>query len=71
MARTLIIGGTSLIGRPLVRTLLEGGHEVTILHRSAATPFGARVPEPKRLLELSTRLREHARSAGFSRSARA
>lgn len=45
MARTLVIGGTSLIGRPLVRTLLEAGHEVTILHRSAGTPFGDRVRE--------------------------
>ena len=45
MARTLVIGGTSLIGRPLVQTLLEGGHEVTILHRSAGTPFGEQVRE--------------------------
>lgn len=45
MARALVIGGTSLIGRPLVRTLLESGHEVTILHRSPGTPFGDRVRE--------------------------
>lgn len=45
MARALVIGGTSLIGRPLVETLLSGGHEVTILHRSVGTPFGDRVAE--------------------------
>lgn len=45
MARALVIGGTSLIGRPLVRALLEGGHDVTILHRGSGTPFGDRVRE--------------------------
>jgi 2'-hydroxyisoflavone reductase len=45
MARALVIGGTSLIGRPLVETLLSGGHDVTILHRSVGTPFGDRVAE--------------------------
>ena len=45
MARALVIGGTSLIGRPLVRILLDRGHEVTIMHRSPGTPFGDRVAE--------------------------
>jgi nucleoside-diphosphate-sugar epimerase len=45
MARALVIGGTSLIGRPLVRALLDGGHDVTIMHRSPRTPFGDRVAE--------------------------
>ena len=45
MARALVIGGTSLIGRPLVRALLDGGHDVTIMHRSPGTPFGDRVRE--------------------------
>lgn len=43
--RTLVIGGTSLIGRPLVEALLERGDDVTILHRSPGTPFGGRVSE--------------------------
>ena len=45
MARALVSGGTSLIGRPLVRALLDGGHDVTIMHRSPGTPFGDRVRE--------------------------
>ncbi|MEX2527124.1 MAG: NAD-dependent epimerase/dehydratase family protein [Gemmatimonadota bacterium] len=45
MARTLVIGGTSLIGRPLVEALLSRGDEVTILHRSPGTPFGNGVTE--------------------------
>lgn len=45
MARTLVIGGTSLIGRPLVEALLSRGDDVTILHRSPGTPFGNRVTE--------------------------
>jgi 2'-hydroxyisoflavone reductase len=45
MARTLVIGGTSLIGRPLVEALLSRGDDVTILHRSPGTPFGDRVTE--------------------------
>lgn len=45
MPRALVIGGTSLIGRPLVQTLLDHGHEVTLLHRSPGTPFGDRVDE--------------------------
>lgn len=43
MARSLVIGGTSLIGRPLVEALLARGDDVTILHRSPGTPFGDRV----------------------------
>jgi 2'-hydroxyisoflavone reductase len=45
MARSLVIGGTSLIGRPLVEALLSRGDDVTILHRSPGTPFGDRVTE--------------------------
>jgi 2'-hydroxyisoflavone reductase len=45
MARTLVIGGTSMIGRPLVEALLSRGDDVTILHRSPGTPFGDRVTE--------------------------
>ncbi|HSG49887.1 MAG TPA: NAD-dependent epimerase/dehydratase family protein, partial [Longimicrobiales bacterium] len=45
MAHALVIGGTSLIGRPLVEELLSRGDQVTILHRSPGTPFGDRVSE--------------------------
>jgi len=45
MANTLVIGGTSLIGRPLVQALLDRGHTVTIMHRSPGTPFGDQVDE--------------------------
>ncbi len=45
MARALVIGGTSLIGRPVVEALLQAGHDVTIIHRSPGTPFGDRVGE--------------------------
>ncbi len=45
MARTLVIGGTLFIGQALVRRLLERDDEVTLLHRSAGTPFGERVQE--------------------------
>lgn len=45
MASTLVIGGTSLIGRPLVEALLSRGDDVTILHRNPGTPFGTRVAE--------------------------
>lgn len=45
MADALVIGGTSLIGRPLVQTLLDRGDAVTIMHRNPGTPFGDRVAE--------------------------
>jgi 2'-hydroxyisoflavone reductase len=45
MSEALIIGGTSLIGPPLVEVLLAQGHRVTIMHRSSGTPFGDRVEE--------------------------
>ena len=45
MARVLVIGGTAFIGRAIVDQLLARGHEVTIMHRGAATPFGERVQE--------------------------
>lgn len=43
MARTLVIGGTQLIGRALVEQLLARGDEVVLMHRGATTPFGDRV----------------------------
>lgn len=45
MTRSLVIGGTSLIGRPMVEALLAEGHDVTVLHRGRGTPFGHRVRE--------------------------
>lgn len=45
MIRSLVIGGTSMIGRPMVEILLERGHEVSVLHRGRGTPFGSRVTE--------------------------
>lgn len=45
MTRSLVIGGTSLMGRPLVESLLARGDAVTILHRGRGTPFGDRVDE--------------------------
>jgi len=41
--RVLVIGGTLFIGKLLVKKLLAGGHEVTILHRKAEHPFGRKV----------------------------
>jgi nucleoside-diphosphate-sugar epimerase len=41
--RILVIGGTLFIGKLLVTRLVEAGHEVTLLHRKAENPFGARV----------------------------
>jgi nucleoside-diphosphate-sugar epimerase len=41
--RVLVIGGTLFIGKALVKRLLAGGHEVTILHRKAEHPFGRKV----------------------------
>lgn len=43
MARTLVIGGTQLIGRALVEQLLARGDDVVLMHRGATTPFGDRV----------------------------
>lgn len=43
MARTLVIGGTQLIGRALVEQLLARGDEVVLMHRGSTTPFGDRV----------------------------
>src|SRR5579871_2660928 len=45
--RVLVIGGTLFIGKLLVKRLLTGGHEVTILHRKAEHPFGRRVRNVK------------------------
>lgn len=41
--RILLIGGTLFIGKRLVRRLLNGGHEITLLHRRAEHPFGSEV----------------------------
>src|SRR5262245_37306535 len=41
--RVLVIGGTLFSGKLLVRRLLTGGHDVTILHRKADHPFGRKV----------------------------
>lgn len=45
MSDALIIGGTSLIGPPLVEALLARGDRVTVMHRTPGTPFGDRVEE--------------------------
>lgn len=45
MSNVLVIGGTSLIGPPLVHALLARGDRVTVMHRSPGTPFGDRVEE--------------------------
>ena len=45
MSDALIIGGTSLIGPPLVEALLARGDRVTVMHRNPGTPFGDRVEE--------------------------
>lgn len=45
MARILVIGGTSFMGRELVERLLERGDDVVLMHRSPGTPFGDRVGE--------------------------
>src|SRR5947209_20158994 len=36
--RMLLIGGNGFIGTPLSRELIQGGHNVAVLHRSAGTP---------------------------------
>jgi 2'-hydroxyisoflavone reductase len=41
--RTLVIGGTQFIGRRIVELLLEGGHDVAVLHRGATHDLGPRV----------------------------
>jgi len=41
--RILLIGGTLFIGKRLVNRLLDAGHEITLLHRRAAHPFGPEV----------------------------
>ena len=41
--RILVIGGTLFIGKRLVDRLLDAGHEITLLHRRPAHPFGREV----------------------------
>jgi nucleoside-diphosphate-sugar epimerase len=45
MSDALVIGGTSLIGPPLVEALLARGDQVVVMHRRSGTPFGDRVEE--------------------------
>lgn len=40
--RVLIIGGVSFIGLAVISQLLEGGHEVAVLHRGGTEPDAAR-----------------------------
>ncbi len=42
--RILVIGGTGLIGRPLVRQLLHAGHAVAVFHRGNPVDLPAEVP---------------------------
>lgn len=41
MARVLVLGGTRFLGPPVVRWLLEAGHDVTLFHRGGAEPEAA------------------------------
>lgn len=41
--RALVIGGTQFMGRALARRLIDGGHDVALLHRSAEHDLGAGV----------------------------
>lgn len=41
--RTLLIGGTQFMGRRIVERLLDGGHEVAVLHRRATHDLGPQV----------------------------
>ena len=41
--KALVIGGTLFIGRELVRLLLAGGYQVTVLHRNGNHDLGAEV----------------------------
>lgn len=41
--RALVIGGTQFMGREVTRRLVEGGHDVAVLHRSPEHEFGAKV----------------------------
>ena len=41
--RILVIGGTLFIGKRLVPRLLDAGHDLSLLHRSATSPYGGQV----------------------------
>ena len=41
--QVLVIGGTGFIGAPVVRALVAGGHDVTVLARGGRSPQAARV----------------------------
>ena len=41
--KVLVIGGTSFIGRQLVKELCDGGHDVAVLHRKGEHGLGRRV----------------------------
>src|SRR5690554_1789918 len=41
--KILVIGGTQFMGRRIVERLLAGGHDVSVLHRSATHDLGPHV----------------------------
>jgi len=62
--RILVIGGNGFIGTPLVRELLEAGHDVAVLHRSADASSSrevAQIPgDRNRLRDYEAELRRFA-----------
>jgi len=57
--RVLVIGGTRFIGPPVVRRLVEGGHEVAVFHRGETR--GEPLPDGvRRLVGDRRRLGDHA-----------
>lgn len=45
--RVLVIGGTRFIGPPVVKSLVEHGHEVTVFHRGETEINLPELPEEK------------------------
>lgn len=54
--RMLMIGGNGFIGMPLVRELIERGHDVGIFHRTAD---GSTSPRAMQIQRDRNRLRDH------------